>query len=260
MKKRAYDFKQQALGALRGNWFIAIIAGFIASLLGGLTFGGGGGGSSSSSDSGSSGGGSGSGGDINVPIEEFEAMLKELLSNEIVIAIFAIMAVLMVVLTVLSLVRLIIGGAIGVGYSRFNLDLIEGRGAKLSTVFGSFKQLVSALVARILRSIYVTLWTLLFIIPGIIANFSYSMVHYVMADNPEMGANEAIAESKRLMKGNKWRLFCLCFSFIGWELLALIFTLGIGMLWVVPYEEAAIAAFYRDICPKKEEGDLELAA
>ena len=165
MKKRAYDFKQQALGALRGNWFIAIIAGFIASLLGGLTFGGGGGGSSSSSDSGSSGGGSGSGGDINVPIEEFEAMLKELLSNEIVIAIFAIMAVLMVVLTVLSLVRLIIGGAIGVGYSRFNLDLIEGRGAKLSTVFGSFKQLTGALVARILRDLYITLWTLLFIFP-----------------------------------------------------------------------------------------------
>jgi uncharacterized membrane protein len=81
-----------------------------------------------------------------------------------------------------------------------------------------------------------------------------------MADNPGMGANEAIAESKRLMNGNKWRLFCLCFSFIGWELLAVIFTLGIGMLWVVPYEEAAIAAFYRDICPKNEEGDLELAA
>ena len=256
MKKRAYDFKQQALGALRGNWFIAIIAGLIASLFGGLTFGGGSGGSSSSSD----GGSGGSGGGTYLPMEELDAMLEELLSNEVIVAILGIVAIFVGIIAILGIIRFVIGGAIGVGYSRFNLDLIDGKGAKLSTVFGGFKQLVSALVARILRSIYVTLWTLLFIIPGIIANFSYSMVHYVMADNPEMGANEAIAESKRLMKGNKWRLFCLCFSFIGWELLALIFTLGIGMLWVVPYEEAAIAAFYRDICPKKEEGDLELAA
>ncbi len=258
MKKRAYDLRQQALNALSGNWFIAIIAGFIASLLGGLTFSGGGGGSSSS-DSGS-GGGSGSGGDINIPVEEFEAVIKEIFANEIIITIFAIMATLMVVLTVLSMARFIIGGAIGVGYSRFNLDLIEGRGAKLSTVFGSFKQLIGALVARILRDLYIVLWTFLFIIPGIIATYKYSMMHYVMADNPGIGANEAISESKRLMKGNKWRLFCLRLSFIGWELLAVIFTLGIGMLWVIPYEEAAMAAFYRDICPKKAEGDLDLAA
>ncbi len=260
MKKRAYDFRQQALHALRGNWFIAIIAGFIASLLGGLTFSGGGGGSSSS-DSGSSGGPGGSGGDINIPADEFEAVIMEIFTNEIVIVILAIMVTLMLVLTVLSLVRFIIGGAIGIGYSRFNLDLIEGRGAKLSTVFGSFKQLTGALVARILRGLYIVLWTLLFIIPGIIATYQYSMMHYVMADNPGIGANEAITESKRLMKGNKWRLFCLRLSFIGWELLAVFFTLGIGMLWVIPYEEAAMAAFYRDICPaKKADGDFDLAA
>lgn len=257
MKKRAYDFRQQAREALRGNWFIAIIAGFIASFLGGLTFSGGGGGSSSS-DEGSSGGSGGSG---NLPMEEFEAMLEELISNEVFITILAIMAVLMVVLTILSIIRFVIGGAVGVGYSRFNLDLIEGNGAKLSTVFGSFKQLTGALVARILRDIYITLWTLLFIIPGIIAGYSYSMIHYVMADNPGIGANEAIAESKRLMKGNKWRLFCLRLSFIGWELLAVFCTLGIGMLWVIPYEEAAFAAFYREICPaRKEESDSDLAA
>lgn len=258
MKKRAFDFRQQARDALSGHWFVAIIAGFIASLLGGLTFSGGGGGSSSNEGSGGSGG---SGGTGDLPMEEFEAMLEELLSNQVFITILAIMATLMVVLTILSIIRFVIGGAIGVGYSRFNLDLIEGNGARLSTVFGSFKQLTVALVARILRDIYITLWTLLFIIPGIIAGYSYSMMHYVMADNPGIGASEAIAESKRLMKGNKWRLFCLRLSFIGWELLAVFFTLGIGMLWVIPYEEAAMAAFYRDICPAaKAEGDLDLAA
>ena len=89
MKKRAYDFKQQALGALRGNWFIAIIAGLIASLFGGLTFGGGGGGSSSSSD----GGSGGSGGGTDLPMEELDAMLEELLSNEVIVAILGIVAI-----------------------------------------------------------------------------------------------------------------------------------------------------------------------
>jgi uncharacterized membrane protein len=73
-----------------------------------------------------------------------------------------------------------------------------------------------------------------------------------MAENPDMSANEAIRESKRLMKGNKWRFFCLQLSFIGWELLAIFFTAGIGLLWVVPYQQAAYAAFYRDICPKQQ--------
>ena len=130
-----------------------------------------------------------------------------------------------------------------------NIDIIDGRRARLSTVFSGFKVWTKALVARILRGIYIFLWSLLFIIPGIIATYSYSMVHYVMADHPDMTASEALRESKEIMKGNKWRLFCLALSFIGWEILAVIFTFGIGLLWVVPYQEAAIAALYRDICP-----------
>ena len=241
MKKRSHDFRQQAKNALQGNWFIAVIAGIIASLFGATTFGGG----SVSSSSSSSGSGSGT------TSPDLDIMLEELLSNEVVIVFLAIFGTLVIILSILSLVSILVGGAVGIGYSKFNLDLIEGRPAKLRTLFGSFNQWTTALVARILRAIYIALWTLLFIIPGIIAGLSYSMVHYVMADNPHMSASEALEESKRLMDGNKWRLFCLDLSFIGWELLAIIFTLGIGMLWVIPYKEAAVAAFYRDICPAK---------
>ena len=99
---------------------------------------------------------------------------------------------------------------------------------------------------RFLINLYIFLWTLLFIIPGIIASYSYSMTHYIMAENPEYGVNEAIAASKEMMRGNRWRLFCLRFSFIGWSILC-IFTLGIGYLWLNPYMEAANAAFYKEI-------------
>ena len=95
---------------------------------------------------------------------------------------------------------------------------------------------------------YIIGWALLFIIPGLIAAYRYQLTGYILAENPEMGANDAITRSKELMKGNKWRLFCLDFSFIGWDILSA-FTLGIGDLWLTPYRSAAAAAFYRELVP-----------
>ncbi len=88
--------------------------------------------------------------------------------------------------------------------------------------------------------------TLLFIIPGIIASYSYAMTEYILADHPELSATEAISRSKQMMGGNKWRLFCLQFSFIGWSILCS-FTFGIGNLWMTPYKQAATAVFYREV-------------
>ena len=100
--------------------------------------------------------------------------------------------------------------------------------------------------ASFLQALYVLLWTLLLVIPGIIAALRYSMTNYILAENPEMKAGEAIDASKELMDGNKWRLFCLGFSFIGWEILAACVPV-IGVLVLLPYTSAANAAFYRDI-------------
>ena len=72
------------------------------------------------------------------------------------------------------------------------------------------------------------------------------MTPFILAEHPEMTANEAISASKELMRGNRWRLFCLEFSFIGWQLLCLL-TVGIGYLWLKPYESTARAVFYREI-------------
>ena len=113
-----------------------------------------------------------------------------------------------------------------------------------ASVFCSITSLTG--LANFLRGLYTFLWMLLLVIPGIIAAFNYAMVPYVLAENPELTASEALARSKALMRGNRWRLFCLGFSFIGWGLLAGL-TLGIGNLFLVPYQQAATAAFYRDI-------------
>ena len=72
------------------------------------------------------------------------------------------------------------------------------------------------------------------------------MTDYILADYPELSAGEAISKSKQMMEGNKWRLFCLEFSFIGWSILCS-FTLGIGYLWLTPYKQAATAVFYREV-------------
>jgi len=92
---------------------------------------------------------------------------------------------------------------------------------------------------------FVFLWTLLLIIPGIIASYSYAMVPYLMAEFPDLSVMDALRESKRLMQGNKWRLFCMEISFIGWILLGSLAF--IGFLWVNPYMDAARAAFYMDV-------------
>jgi len=104
-------------------------------------------------------------------------------------------------------------------------------------------------VLNLLITLKVIAWSLLFVIPGIVAAYRYSMATYIMAENPGMQATEAIERSKALMDGRKGDLFCLDLSFIGWAILASI-TFGIGYLWLIPYIYTAYAAFYETL--KKE--------
>ena len=94
--------------------------------------------------------------------------------------------------------------------------------------------------------ILTVLWSLLFIIPGIIKSFSYAMTPFIIEEYPELTATEAIHRSRMMMRGYKFDLFWLLLSFIGWGILN-IFTLGIGTLWLVPYMETSMAAFYGEV-------------
>lgn len=94
-----------------------------------------------------------------------------------------------------------------------------------------------------LSQLFVALWSLLFLIPGIVKSYAYSMAYYVKLDHPDYGWKACIDESRRLMNGHKWEKFVLDLSFLGWILVGAL-CLGVGTLWVTPYMAATEAQFY----------------
>lgn len=147
---------------------------------------------------------------------------------------------------VLSLAHFIIGGTIQLGYCKFLLKQHDNANPEFNDVFSEFDRFGDGFAQNFLVHLYVALWSLLFIIPGIIKSISYAMTPYIMAENPGMKANEAITRSKEMMDGYKADYFVLNLTFIGWDILAIL-TLNIGYLWLNPYRNAANAAFYRDL-------------
>ena len=137
-------------------------------------------------------------------------------------------------------------GALEMGLNKYYIDLVaENRQGEVSVIFSRFDIFFKALGLNLFMALFIWLWTLLFIVPGIIAGYRYCLAPYLMAENPNLGIREAVNMSKELMAGHKWRLFCLNLSFIGWAILSAL-TCGIGDLWLSPYIYAANAAFYVD--------------
>ena len=94
--------------------------------------------------------------------------------------------------------------------------------------------------------VFIFLWSLLFVIPGIIKALAYSMHPYIIADNPTIDAMEALRQSEEMMRGNKTRLLALYLSFIGWFILSA-FTFGIGFFFLMPYVQTSVTNFYVDL-------------
>ena len=143
---------------------------------------------------------------------------------------------------------LLVGGFLMFGICRVFLQLVRGQKDKvdIADLFSGSDQFVDLLVLYLLQSLFTFLWTLLFIIPGIVKSYAYAMAFYIKHDHPEYDWRKCLDESQRYMKGYKWQLFCLDFSFIGWILLSLL-TCGIGLLWVSPYQFASHANFYENL-------------
>jgi uncharacterized membrane protein len=154
---------------------------------------------------------------------------------------------------------LIIGGPLGLGTAAFFLSLSRRRDAQLFQLFEGFQDFTRALVTYLLMILFILLWTFLFIIPGIVAAFSYSQTFFILAENPQMESMDVLRKSKTLMKGNRWKLFCLLWRFFGWVLLGIL-SLGIGFLWIIPYLITTSARFYDDLKmedrPPIPEGEL----
>lgn len=167
-------------------------------------------------------------------------------------AVFTIVIVIFVIIIfTLAIFTLIVGGSIQLGYAKYLLKEYDRQERGVNDLFSQMDRFGQGFLQMFLRSLFSSLWALLFIIPGIIKSLSYAMTPFIMAENPQMSAKEAIDASKILMDGHKWELFCLGFSFIGWNLLNAL-TLGIGSLFLNPYKNAAYAAFYRHITTQAE--------
>ena len=134
------------------------------------------------------------------------------------------------------------------GYSVAHKELLQNGDAAITrnTVRLAFSDYVRNAVSILLVYLYTLLWTLLFIVPGIIKGLAYSLTPFIVKDNPQLSPNQAINLSMKMMKGHKFDLFYLYLSFIGWIFLAIL-TLGIGLLWVIPYMQTSMAAFYLDV-------------
>lgn len=149
-----------------------------------------------------------------------------------------------------SLALLIVGGPFALGIVIFSLSIARDQKAEFDQLFQGFANFKKALGTYLLMVLFVLLWMLLLFVPGIIAAISYSMTFYILADDPSIGAMEAIKKSKEMMYGHKWKFFCLGLRFIGWILLCCL-TFGIGMFWLAPYMQVSAAKFYEDV-----KGDL----
>lgn len=145
-----------------------------------------------------------------------------------------------------GLLELLVAGPLALGSALFYLALARRREIAVGMIFDGFRYYGKALGLYLLMALFVFLWTLLLVIPGIIAAYRYSQAYYILADNPETGVLEALDRSKQLMTGHKWRLFVLQLSFLGWAILAVI-PFGLGLLWLMPYVSASAAVFYRHL-------------
>ena len=126
------------------------------------------------------------------------------------------------------------------------LSVVRTKAMRFENLFDYFKNLGPVFIANLLTMIFTFLWSLLFLIPGIVKSYSYAMTNYILIDNPNLGGNDAITESRKMMNGHKLDLFLLDLSFIGWYILS-IFTAGILLIYVEPYHHAARAKFYDDL-------------
>ena len=147
------------------------------------------------------------------------------------------------------LLNIFITNAVTVGVSNYFIKNTDSK-PSFADAFSGFKTNYGRNIGTmLLAGIKTVLWGLLFIIPGIVKSYEYAIIPYILADHPEISSKEAFAKAKQMMNGNKWRLFKLEFSFIGWFLLCVL-TFGIGAFFLVPYLNAATAEFYTELKSK----------
>lgn len=224
--------KQNAWNSVKNYYWTAFAVCIVSSMLGGSgSSGGGGGGGFSTTDSES---------------------LSELLEVESISEAFGFLIAMLAVFIVVFLFALAIGyalyaflgGPIEAGKCSFFIKARQGD-VSFGNLFDNFGtgKYMATVKTMFFRYLYTQLWTLLFIIPGIVKSYEYYLIPYIVAENPTLPKDRVFEISRRTMDGEKWKLFILRLSFLGWEILGLL-ACCVGIAFVVPYEQATFAEFY----------------
>jgi uncharacterized membrane protein len=141
---------------------------------------------------------------------------------------------------------LVIDGPIMLGVALVYLRFIRKEKYEYDDLFDGFKQFGSACITYLVMVVFILLWAVLLIVPGVIAALAYSQTFFLLADNPSLRPLEALKKSKEMMMGYKWQYFRFLCRFIPWLVLAVI-PLGIGLLWFIPYMLTSQAHFYEKL-------------
>ena len=221
----ASELRQKAWNSLKGNYWNAVLMAFLAAIFGALIV---------------------NGATFDLDFKEEVPTILQSLPKIVARILIAVIGTF----SAISLVHLILGGVVQLGYAQYLLKQQDREVSATKDLFSQFDRFKDGFLQLFLRKLFVALWSLLLVIPGIYKSFAYSMTPFLMAEDPTLTAREAMRLSEQKMDGHKWELFCLELSFIGWVLLAGI-TFGVGGIFLAPYMNAAYAAFYRDkISPK----------
>ena len=173
----------------------------------------------------------------------------------VLIVVVIVLVVLLIATVIAVLLRVFFLQPLEVGCKRFFTRNLDDNAQVKEVCFSYDHNYMNSVKIMFFKGLYTFLWTLLFVIPGIIKSYEYKQVPYILAENPDITKEEAFARSKQMMSGNKWKAFVLDLSFLGWEILN---TMTIGILvifYVKPYEYQTEAAFYEAL--KQETMNLE---
>lgn len=217
---RSKDFKRLSLDNLRGKWGAVILSMLAAGI-------------------------------VLAALKTISDFLSQLtfnlqsVSGGIITSLLCIAVV--IISTAFAIINIVITSSMIYGVKTYSLNFVRYSDTDIRYIFcgfsNGFKVILKSFVLHLLMFIFSLLWSILFIIPGIVAYLSYSQAFYILSDNDDISAYEALKRSKEMMRGYKGKLFCMRLSFIGWAILSVI-TCGIGFIFLAPYIETAEANFH----------------
>ncbi len=166
------------------------------------------------------------------------------------IGVIIVVGLILAVSAYVPFATILLTGIFSVGLAIVMLEIVRGWKVEFGDAFKGFNNFGTNCLAGVLVTVFTALWSMLFVIPGIVKTYSYAMTFYILADHPEMKPKDAITASRIMMDGHKFDLFVLELSFFWWHLLGGL-TLGLAYLYIAPYMAAARAKFYDTIKDEK---------